>query len=157
MSPAHEKTEEQTAYIPAPDSNRLPSAALVAAVALLAGVALASAQGPGSNSKFSSRSKQAITADADRGSPTKKPDFRLREGSEITDQAGYFRMTGDRVTFFTDGGTRRFVGLENLSLQRIAQEIESGTEEANWVVSGTVTEYQGGNYILVNRAMLKQQ
>jgi hypothetical protein len=131
-------------------SNRLPGAALVAAAALLAGVAFASAQAPGRNSRSTAEK-------ADRQQTTKKPDFRLREGEEITDEAGYFSMTGDRVTFFTDGGTRRLVGLENLNLQRIIQEIEDGTGTSSWVVSGTITEFRGGNYILVSRAMLKQQ
>ena len=71
-------------------------------------------------------------------------------------------MTGDRVIFFsTDGealsgdGKARFVGLENLNLQRIARTIADNPVELQWGVTGTITEFRGANFLLVRRAVLK--
>ena len=82
---------------------------------------------------------------------------RLREGSRLTDQRGYFTLAGDRVAFHTVDGRRRLVALENLNLERIAGQIRTAGERSLWSVSGTVTEYQGSNYLLVTRATLKSE
>jgi hypothetical protein len=81
----------------------------------------------------------------------------LREGTKIVDRLGHFRMTGDRVTFFTADGSRHFVGLENLNLERIARAIEEDTAQLQWSVTGTVTEYRGANFLTVECAILKGQ
>lgn len=81
----------------------------------------------------------------------------MREGTELLDQAGYFRLTGTRVTFFYGEENDRLIGLENLNLQRIAQTISDNPANPSqlvWQVSGTVTEYQGDNYLLITRAVL---
>ena len=82
---------------------------------------------------------------------------RLREGTEIVDQLGYFRLTGDRVTFFSDDGKYRFVALENLNLERIARVITDNPEQLQWGVTGTITEYRGANLIFVHRAALRSR
>ncbi len=135
-----------------PILDRLPGVALVAAAALLAGVALASAQSPGSGPSKTDKSDVV-----DRQSTAKQSDLRVREGSDIANLSGHFRMTGDRVTFFTADGKGRFVGLENLNLQRIVQEIEDDPDTTKWIVSGTITEFRGANYLLVRQAMLERQ
>jgi hypothetical protein len=135
-----------------PTFDRVPGVALVAAAALLAGVALASAQAPGFG--LSTTDKSDIV---ERQSTAKQSDLRVREGSDVANLSGYFRMTGDRVTFFTADGKGRFVGLENLNLQRIVQEIEDDPDTTKWIVSGTITEFRGANYLLVRQAMLERQ
>lgn len=148
MPPSNPPSEAPSSAI----LDRLPGAALVAAAALLAGVVLASAQAPGFG-----RSKTDKSGIVDRQSTAKKSDFRVREGSDVTNLSGHFRMTGDRVTFFTADGKGRFVGLENLNLQRIVQEIEDDPDTTKWIVSGTITEFRGANYLLVDQAMLERQ
>jgi hypothetical protein len=81
--------------------------------------------------------------------------LRVREGTEIVDQLGYFRITGGRVVFVTDDGKRRFVGLENLNLERIARTVADSPQPLRWGVTGTITEYRGANFLLVRRAILK--
>lgn len=79
---------------------------------------------------------------------------RIREGTEFNDQAGYFRITGNRVTFFTADGKGRFMGLENLNLERISRAISNNPAQLEWMVSGEITEYRGANFLLVHRAVL---
>ena len=87
--------------------------------------------------------------------PQSQPaEHRIREGTELVEQPGRFRITGQRVTFFTADGTRRFVGLENLNLDRIAQTITRNPAQLRWQVTGTITEFRGTNFLLVRRAIL---
>jgi len=121
--------------------HRLPMTALTCAVALVLSVALAGARTP-------------LPEDAN--SAEGEANQRFREGTDIVDLTGHFRMTGDRVTFFTDDGKGRYVGLENLNLERIYRMIADNPNRLQWIVSGTLTEYSGTNYILVRRAVLKK-
>jgi len=47
--------------------------------------------------------------------------------------------------------------LENLALDRIARVITDNPSKLKWLVTGKMTEYQGMNYLLVERAVLKTQ
>jgi hypothetical protein len=87
--------------------------------------------------------------------PAKPPAIRIREGSQVADLVGTFRLTGDRVSFFTTDGERRFETLENLTLERVARALKESRDNAEWRVSGIVTEYQGINFLLVTRAIMK--
>ncbi len=82
---------------------------------------------------------------------------RIREGTEIKEVEGVFRMTGDRVTFFSEDGQRRYVALENLNLERIVARIADDPTPRQWRVTGLVTEFRGANYLLVRRALLKSR
>ncbi len=82
---------------------------------------------------------------------------RVREGTEMENQNGYFRMTGDRVTFFTEGGKGRFVVLENLNLERVSRILAENPDHLQWSVTATVTEYRGANYIFVRKAVRRDQ
>ncbi len=93
----------------------------------------------------------AQVADKSAGQPAQK---RVREGTEIVDLDGYFRPSGDRISFFSADGKRRLVGLENLNLQRIARAISDDPRQLRWKVSGTVTEFRGANFLLVSEAIL---
>jgi len=79
---------------------------------------------------------------------------RAREGTKI-EATGFFRKTGDRVTFYTDDGKSRYRGLENLMLERIAQKIEDNPGQLQWSITAIVTEYRGANFLLVTHAVLK--
>lgn len=79
----------------------------------------------------------------------------LREGAELVNQIGQFRVTGDRITFFTADGMGRLIVLENLNLQRIVRVLSENVSTLDWKVNGTVTEYRGANYLYVRSAVLK--
>lgn len=87
-------------------------------------------------------------------STVRQDDNRIREGTEFNDQVGYFRITGNRVTFFTADGRGRFMGLENLNLERISRAISDNPAQLEWMISGEITEYRGANFLLVHRAIL---
>lgn len=79
--------------------------------------------------------------------------FRVREGTKMKDQVGSFTITGDRAKFTTSDGNE-FIGLENLNLARVMATIRDDPGK-EWSVSGLITEYQGHNYVLITRAILK--
>jgi hypothetical protein len=80
---------------------------------------------------------------------------RWREGSRLIDQVGFFKVTGDHVTFISSDGKLKFDGLENLAIERIARTIGDSPDQLEWSTSGTITEYRGANYLLVTQAVLK--
>jgi hypothetical protein len=82
---------------------------------------------------------------------------RLREGTKVEKLTGHFKLTGDRVTFFTANSKQRIGGLENLALERIARTVNDSPTQLRWVVSGVITEYRGTNYLLVTHAMLTEE
>ena len=94
----------------------------------------------------------AAPATASKAGP-KQP--RIREGTALVQQAGVFQTAGDRVTFLTSDGQRRFVVLENLQLERISRAVGDSLTPPQWTVSGMVTEFCGANYLFVDRAVLR--
>ncbi len=50
-----------------------------------------------------------------------------------------------------------FIALENRNLERVAQAIAENAKQLEWIVSGTISEYRGENFLLVNRAELKSR
>ncbi len=81
---------------------------------------------------------------------------RLREGTDMKEERGCFRFVDERVVFFPSGGDARYIGLENLNLERIVSEITNNPTQLEWTVVGTITEYRGANYLLVRRAVLSR-
>jgi hypothetical protein len=123
-------------------------------VAWLAGAGILLAQAVSRDQMASPAGKQPTesvppTADQD------QPKNRLREGTELADLAGSFHVTGDRVTFSAANNVGRFVCLENLNLERIVRAVTDNPDQSLWNVSGKVTEYQGANYLLIERASFK--
>jgi hypothetical protein len=104
---------------------------------------------------FSSSSQ---SQDQQSRTPVPGPDGtdRLREGTTL-EVHGSFKQTGDRIMFYSAGDNRRLGTLENLNLERIARMVSESPDTLEWTVSGTVTEYQGANYLLVTRAVLKSK
>ena len=80
---------------------------------------------------------------------------RLREGTQIEDVLGKFEVIGDRISFYPSESNEPLRALENLALERVALQLSGLSRKRVWRVSGTVTEFQGGNYLLVERAILK--
>lgn len=76
--------------------------------------------------------------------------YLLREGTKLDAVQGFFQAAADRTVFFVKNDKRRFICLENLALQRI------GTQSVNaqWRVRGTVTEFNGENYLLIEMAIM---
>jgi hypothetical protein len=87
--------------------------------------------------------------------PAAEATDRLREGTRLEGTLGTFKATGDRWTFFTAEGARRFGVLENLALERVERTIRENSQAVEWSISGVITEHQGVNYLLVTRAVLK--
>ena len=79
--------------------------------------------------------------------------FRLREGMTLVNQVGEMKEAGGRILFYPDGSGDSLQLLENLALERISNELDQ--PHRKWSVTGIVTEYLGGNYLLLHRAVLK--
>lgn len=92
-------------------------------------------------------------------SDTAESSARLREGTELPDVMGSFKMTGDRLTFSAQGKSTEIRCLENLTLERVTRVISIRRDSSNltWTVSGTATEYQGENFLLVRRAIISSE
>jgi len=81
---------------------------------------------------------------------------RIREGTIIQDQTGFFRSDGEGATFVSDEGLE-FGGLPNLNLERVVGTLKTADEPKSirWIVSGMATEFSGRNYVLISRAIFK--
>ena len=78
----------------------------------------------------------------------------LREGTSMQSQHVVFRVTKNRVLMTPVSGSEHFYCLENLNLQRIADVIRQNPTLTDWEVDFLITEYQGINYVLIQRAVL---
>ena len=83
---------------------------------------------------------------------------RVREGSILEAELGEFREAGERIRFYLlkDAKTS-YVALENLALDRVSRVLEEDTTPRTWSVTGVVTEYRSGNFLLVTRAKVKRR
>ena len=81
----------------------------------------------------------------------------LREGDQWNDELGQFHADGARVAFRPVRGGRPVVVLENLNLQRVLQVTHEARGTVFWSISGTITEFQGRNYLLISRATRKSR
>ncbi len=90
------------------------------------------------------------------GDESEDGSHRLREGTEITGQTGYFRQDGEGAVFVTDNDYE-LGGLPNLNLERIVRTLKTAdeTQSIRWRVSGTITEFSGRNYLFITRAVYK--
>ncbi|MEZ6135032.1 MAG: hypothetical protein R3C53_09005 [Pirellulaceae bacterium] len=76
----------------------------------------------------------------------------LREGTRIESKAGECRSDGERLAItFNDGKSHTMIALENLAAQRILQAVSDDSNDKGWIVTGSVTEFQGRNFILLER------
>lgn len=86
---------------------------------------------------------------------TESPDGRMREGAKLIEQIGEFQKAGDQVNFYLPNRKTELRVLPNLALERVVRVLEDNPAVRTWSVSGVITEYQGENYLLVTRAVLK--
>jgi hypothetical protein len=128
------------------------------AVFILSWAALGSVAAIAAQSISSTGEPQSATSSLDPSiaveegqSPTEP---RLREGIRLQDAIGHFESAAD-VPVFIDEQGRRLIGLENLNLQRIVRTVLAAEDPATlrWRVSGAITEYEGRNYIFIERAV----
>lgn len=140
-------------------AGRMPAISLFSAGILLLGVALVLAQtaSPPNDSAEPTDGKTEVAAAADVAEGPLQREDRLREGTELVDQPGSFRMTGDRIAFFTDLGKGRLIALENLALERVGRTIEDNPSPPKWLVTGVITEYRGENLLFIQRAVLRNR
>ena len=80
-----------------------------------------------------------------------KSEERYREGTQLEKVRGRFQADFDRVEFLPEKGDSTWIVLENLTLQRVEDELKEEVE-LGWQVDGMVTEYNGRNYLLLERA-----
>jgi len=79
--------------------------------------------------------------------------LRLREGTRLTDVNGKFEVAGDRVSFSATESTDSLRVLENLALERIRRVLGENRATPEWTISGTITEYNGANFLLLSKAV----
>lgn len=99
----------------------------------------------------------AITTPSSKAAPPTRAaaeSTRLREGHILTDVQGTFDAAGNRVQFRPADGSSSLRVLENLALERVTRILEETRSDRLWLVSGTVTEYRGENYLLITRVVL---
>jgi cytoskeletal protein RodZ len=80
-----------------------------------------------------------------------------REGTKLFDMAGTIGRQGAQFVFTPDDGSGPLTLLENLLLQRVDYLQEGQAPDAaptRWKVSGTVTEYRGTNFLLLQRVVV---
>jgi hypothetical protein len=80
---------------------------------------------------------------------------RQREGTRLIEISGRFDLAGDRVTFLPANEREHYKLLENLALERVGQVLSESRARHEWTVSGTLTEYRGSNYLLLQKAVIK--
>jgi hypothetical protein len=83
----------------------------------------------------------------------------MREGSPILDRTGRLTKSADgqtsEFTFDADGKNMQdppLIILPNLTLMSMENLVTSTSKDVKFRVSGTVTEYKGRNYILIDKA-----
>jgi hypothetical protein len=139
---------------------QLSSILVLLAVAALASLTMAEQQQsalPGTTAAIGPAAGRAIPAG---GLDAVKGAERLREGTRLIDVMGTFQaIGGDSVSFSptASGNKDSFRVLENLALERISTALEANRGPRQWIVSGTITEYRGTNYLLVTRAVIQLQ
>ena len=85
---------------------------------------------------------------------------RQREGTRLANQLGYFRGSGDGLTFHVRDSEQKYPALENLALERVGKVMSDRhdhPEQLHWNVSGFFTEYRGGNYLFITHAVLESK
>lgn len=83
--------------------------------------------------------------------PRTTPEKISREGTRIDSRAVEFRIEGDRLSVQFPDEKGSLISLENLATQRIVKAIMDDPNDKHWVVTGSLTEFQGSNYLLIER------
>ncbi|GAB6186585.1 hypothetical protein [Thermopirellula anaerolimosa] len=140
--------------------SRRPEWIVVASVVLAAAFLLVSACGrflwaeDAANPSALPSAASPTGAEDSRASAQEPGPMRLREGTTLRGLVGSIRPVGDRWTLFLSQRDERYILLENLALERILRTNASFTESPDWTVDGTVTEFRGQNYLLIEKALI---
>lgn len=81
----------------------------------------------------------------------------IREGTSLTDARGRFKAVNERFVFMDESTGKPLTCLENLMLQRIhsfLKDDDGGRQR--WSVSGKITEFNGENFLWLDRAIRAQ-
>jgi len=78
---------------------------------------------------------------------------RLREGREVREADATFQVASERVRCWLPTLQTSVTVLENLSLERVRERLGRGEQDASWEIEGRITEHQGHNYLLLDRAI----
>lgn len=97
-----------------------------------------------------------IVSKRDDAAADEKKKLRWREGKRLIDHGGRFRQEGDGAIFVSETG-HELVALANLNLERVTRTLKAADEPESirWSVNGVVTEFNGHNYLLIQRAVYK--
>ena len=69
---------------------------------------------------------------------------------------GTFQAAGaDSVSFLVNGNKESYRVLQNLALQRVSFALEDNRALRQWIISGTITEFRGQNYLLLTKAVIQ--
>ena len=74
-----------------------------------------------------------------------------REGTKIEQQTVSCRSNGERLVVELRSEKQQVLALENLMAQRILESVTDDPNDRYWSVNGTLTEFQGKNFILLER------
>jgi hypothetical protein len=98
---------------------------------------------------------QSSRAREDAASEEKRK-LRWREGKRLVDHGGHFRQDGEGAVFVSETG-HELVALANLNLERVTRTLKASdeSESIRWSINGVVTEFNGRNYLLIQRAVYK--
>ena len=75
----------------------------------------------------------------------------MREGTKIVNQSATCRSSGDRLQVILAEDSTPVIALENLASQRILKAAMDDAGDERWVINGQITEFQGRNFILLDR------
>ncbi len=79
---------------------------------------------------------------------------RMREGSQIKDPNAVFQIVGERIKCNLNKNGLSVIALENLTLERVHHYLLRGSDTPTWEIEGTITEYEGHNYLILKRAIV---
>jgi len=77
----------------------------------------------------------------------------IREGTSLPEARGRFKLVNERYVFMDESTGKPLTCLEDLMLQRIhsfLKDDEGGRQR--WSVSGKITEFNGENFLWLDRA-----
>ncbi len=75
----------------------------------------------------------------------------IREGTRMESQPAECRSEGDQLVLRFPESSRAITALENLATQRILKAVSDDPSDSQWLLTGTVTEFQGRNYLFIDR------
>jgi hypothetical protein len=81
----------------------------------------------------------------------------LREGTPLKLAAVQCKTIGERLQVTLESDGRQLLALENLNCQRLWQAVRDNRNDDRWIISGTITEFQGRNFVLLERSTRQQR